>query len=156
MVKFLSTVDSRFWLRQRLAPSGIDDSIGMIWEGTDNQIGSGGIELSLFAGGPVAQNAIDSPDPWGFYAPTLDNDWRGYLQATSSGSTHFQNWEAQPFIMGGYSCPQPGEATSVWPNLFNGWADRLVFAGEHACPGFFGFMEGALESGIVAAFRLTQ
>jgi len=156
VVKFLSTVDSRFWLGPRIAPSGSDDSIGMVWEGTDNQIGSGGVELSLFAGGPVAVRAIQSGDPWGFYAAALDRDWTGYRSATSQGNTHFQNWEAQPFVMGGYSCPQPGEATTVWPNLFNGWQDRLLFAGEHASPGFFGYMEGALESGILAASRLTR
>jgi monoamine oxidase len=31
----------------------------------------------------------------------------------------------------------------------------LHFAGEHVCPAFVGYMEGALESGIAVAKRLA-
>ena len=50
-VKLLSLVDSRFWIREGLAPSGTDDRIGELWEGTDNQtLGEGqGLELTVFA-----------------------------------------------------------------------------------------------------------
>lgn len=52
-----------------------------------------------------------------------------------------------------YSCPHPGEATTSWPQLASEFLG-LAFAGEHACPGFFGYMEGALESGINAVLRV--
>ena len=33
---------------------------------------------------------------------------------------------------------------------------RLLFAGEHTCMAFFGYMEGALESGLHAALLIAQ
>ena len=33
---------------------------------------------------------------------------------------------------------------------------RLLVAGEHTSPAWFGFMEGALESGITAAARMAR
>lgn len=34
-VKFLAWTESRFWIRPGYAPSGVDDRLGQLWEGTD-------------------------------------------------------------------------------------------------------------------------
>ncbi len=56
----------------------------------------------------------------------------------------------------GYSAPSPGQVTRVSPNLQRGWRDKLFFAGEYTSPGFYGYMEGGLNSGAVLAGRLAR
>jgi monoamine oxidase len=56
----------------------------------------------------------------------------------------------------GYSVPAPGEVTTIGRTLADPFGDRLFFAGEQACPGFFGYMEGALLSGVTAGRRIVQ
>ena len=55
----------------------------------------------------------------------------------------------------GYSFPAPGEVTTVGPLLHKGLG-RLHFAGEHTCYAFFGYMEGALQSGVSLARKLAR
>src|SRR5205823_12230585 len=59
-IKYFSSFERRFWIKDGLAPSSLSDQVGMTWEGTDNQMDTAAFELSLFAGGPLAQQAIDA------------------------------------------------------------------------------------------------
>lgn len=156
VVKFLSSVSQRFWLEQRLAPSGMDDRIGETWEGTDNQtlLEGQGIELTVFAGGKAARAALASHDPASWYAERLDVLFPGY--SAQRPTTRFMAWPKEEWTGGGYSCPLPGQVTSVGPFLAERYCGRLIFAGEHTCPAFYGFMEGALESGSIAAARVCE
>jgi monoamine oxidase len=65
------------------------------------------------------------------------------------------DWPKQPFIMSGYAVPAPGQVTTVVKNLNGSFEDRIFFAGEQTSPGFFGYMEGALQSGVLAASRVA-
>jgi monoamine oxidase len=156
VVKFLSSVSQRFWLEQRLAPSGMDDRIGETWEGTDNQtlLEGQGIELTVFAGGEAARAALASPDPASWYAERLDALFPGY--SAQRPRTRFMAWPNEEWTGGGYSCPRPGQVTEIGPFLAKRYCERLIFAGEHTCPAFYGFMEGALESGCIAAARVCE
>src|SRR5919202_1493151 len=58
-IKYLAPVDTRFWIRELLSPSGIFDELGMTWEGTDNQADTAGVDLTVFAGGRAAERAIE-------------------------------------------------------------------------------------------------
>jgi monoamine oxidase len=155
-VKFLSSMSQRFWLDQGLAPSGMDDRIGETWEGTDNQTlqDGQGIELTVFAGGDAARTALAEPDPESWYAERLDVLFPGY--SAQGAKTRLMAWPKKRWTRGGYSCPPPGQVTSVGPLLAERYCERLVFAGEHTCPAFYGFMEGALESGCIAAARVCE
>ena len=51
--------------------------------------------------------------------------------------------------------PAPGQVTTIAKNLSSPFAGRLYFAGEQASPGYFGYMEGALTSGVLAAYRIA-
>jgi monoamine oxidase len=67
--------------------------------------------------------------------------------------TEFENWPKR--IGMGYSCPAIGEVTTrqkAYADLISG---RIAVAGEHTSPAWFGFMEGALESGLVAMARIA-
>ena len=59
-VKYLSRVPIRFWIAEGRAPSATSDRCGMLWEGTDNQMQTPDqdVELSLFAGGDAANDAV--------------------------------------------------------------------------------------------------
>ena len=52
------------------------------------------------------------------------------------------------------SFPAPGQVTTIGPVLEAGLG-RLHFAGEHCCPAFVGYMEGALQSGVRIAKKLA-
>jgi monoamine oxidase len=91
---------------------------------------------------------LTQPDPAAWYASVLEQIFPGYLAERKR--TVFEAWPLEPETQGGYSCPLPGQVTTVAPLLAQPFAERLVFAGEHACPAFFGYMEGALQSGAIA------
>ncbi|HTC61343.1 MAG TPA: NAD(P)/FAD-dependent oxidoreductase [Candidatus Saccharimonadales bacterium] len=149
-VKYLTETKSRFWLQKKLAPSGSDDRLGMIWEGTDNQIIpiESGAELTLFAGGNLAQKAINAPDPKAYCQTAIEKLYPGFV--SESAADNFMNWSGEKWTRGGYSCPTLGQVTTAAKKLYE--ADgRLVWAGEHCCMAFFGYMEAALQSGLHAA-----
>lgn len=150
-VKYLAEASRRFWLQNGYAPSAMSDVIGMTWEGTDNQMNTGGqFELSVFAGGAVADNARHSGNPDAFFQQGLA-DMYG---AASWGNTKFMNWPDVPNIGTGYSSPAVGEVTGIQQQYAQPVAGRVFLAGEHTSPAWFGFMEGALESGAVAALKI--
>jgi monoamine oxidase len=67
----------------------------------------------------------------------------------------FMNWPADPWTKASYSCPGPGEITTLGPVLHQG-VGRLHFAGEHTSYSFGGYMEGALQSGVRVARHLAK
>jgi monoamine oxidase len=163
VVKYLSRSSTRFWLEEGRAPSGASDQCGMVWEGTDNQMQTPDqdVELSLFAGGEAANAAIDAFRRAGqggvqqFYDDQITKMYATYTQQRDPG-TVFVNWPLEPWTMGGYSCPAPGDVCTVGPKLVEPFQERLYFAGEHTCLPFFGYMEGALQSGTRAAQAILR
>lgn len=155
VVKWLSHVRSRFWIKQRLAPSATSELIGEIWEGTDNQMVAHGegIELSLFAGGDAARRAHDARDREAFFRRRIPVLFPGYAKALKRG--RFMSWPDEKWTRGGYACPAPGQVTKIGPFLSRMYRNRLAFAGEHSCLAFFGYMEGALQSGFLSAMRIA-
>jgi monoamine oxidase len=122
----------------------------MIWEGTDNQIGptENGAELTLFAGGELAQRAINAPDPREYCRTGVEKLYPSFGSETAADG--FMNWPGEKWTRGGYSCPARGQVRTAAKKLHE--ADgRLVWAGEHCCMAFFGYMESALQSGLHAA-----
>lgn len=154
-IKYLSRVKERFWLKDRLAPFGLSDSLGMTWEGTDNQMAvpGQGLELSVFAGGRSAVNALSAPDKQKYFTASLSTMYPAY-PGNASGPGIFMDWPGDPWTRCGYSCPAPLQVTGAAQLLAGMWADRVAFAGEHTVMAMFGYMEGALESGLFAAGRI--
>ena len=157
-VKYLSPLKHRFWISQKLAPSSTSSRFGVTWEGTDNQIAPPGhdVELSLFAGGSVAQEALDRWKPGDttgvvqFYQERIGEVYPGYA-ANVTGEPDFMAWPEDPWTRAGYSFPAPGEVTRAGPLLHAPFHKRMFFAGEHTCFAYIGYMEGALQSGQRAA-----
>jgi monoamine oxidase len=151
--KFLADTKKRFWMRDSLSPNGTDNQFGMVWEGTDNEDASrGDPELTVFAGGPSADR-VNSSDPDKHFRAGLEKLYKGF--GNEVGNTTAMNWTAKEWTMAGYSCPTVGQVTTAAERLYkpNG---RLVWAGEHTCMAFFGYMESALQSGMHAAQLIAE
>jgi monoamine oxidase/subtilisin family serine protease len=145
-VKFLSAVRRPFWEDARLAPSALWDRIGSVWEGTDQQPGGSAYCLSVYSGGGFVLDETR-------YQDRLDTLYPGYR--ANHPTTTFVDWRAEPWVRTGYSIPAPREVTTIARNLDMPFQGRLFFAGEQASPGFYGYMEGALRSGVAAAYRIV-
>lgn len=162
-VKYLSPLTKRFWIGEGLAPTAISNRFGVTWEGTDNQIAppERPVELSLFAGGDVAADALkhyrpgDQTQVDAFYAQQIGSVYKGYVKHLA-GEPEFMAWPRDEWTAAGYSCPAPGEVCRAGPLLAKGFENRLFFAGEHTCFAYFGYMEGALQSGKTAAAAIIR
>jgi hypothetical protein len=139
-VKYISQVDDRFWIKKGKAPSGMSDQLGQTWEATENQaLTSQGIALSAFAGGA--------------FVPTSDAEKRFSMQLLklypgyTARATRYVDWRNVTWIETGYSCPKVSQVTTIGKFLSVPYRQRLYFAGEHTCMAYFGYMEGALQSG---------
>ncbi|MGW5192752.1 FAD-dependent oxidoreductase [Kribbella sp. NPDC004138] len=146
-VKFLSGVARPFWEDAHLAPSALWDRLGSVWEGTDHQTTGPAACLSVYSGGSYVLDAQR-------YQERLEQFYPGY--AAQHPKTLFADWPSEPWIRTGYSIPAPGEVTTIAPRLAKPFQGRLFFAGEQASPGFYGYMEGALTSGVLAAYRIVD
>jgi monoamine oxidase len=151
-IKYLAPVAKRFWISDGLSPDGMSDVLGMTWEGTDNQADTAGFDLTVFAGGPAARNAIDNDGTDHYFARLIAQLYPGF---TTSGGT-FVNWPENPAVRTGYSCPGPGQVVGAQRSYTSSYNECLFVAGEHTSPAWFGFMEGALESGMLAACRVAE
>lgn len=69
-------------------------------------------------------------------------------------SIQVYDWPNEPWTRAGYSCPAPGDVTTKWPWLRQGFG-RMHLAGE-ALSNYWGFMEGALDSGVRVAERIYR
>ncbi len=150
-VKYLAETELRYWITRGNAPSGVDDTLGQLWEGTDNQMGATGIDLTIFAGGPWASRVTSPTDR--YFDPKIETLLPGYTPMKVKHD--FANWPGVNFIRTGYACAAPGQVTTVLIWLQQGIGGRVFFAGEHVSPPFFGFMEGALQTGLAAAGRIA-
>jgi monoamine oxidase len=151
-VKFFSDVKERFWIKEGAAPYGGSLRLGQVWEGTDNQtrVGNQGIVLSVFAG-PTSSGRVPKPD---VMSDELTKLYPGY--ARNWIKVLFSDWPNKPFIMTGYAAPGKGDIFTIGEKLSEPFHGRLFFAGEHTQMDFFGYMEGALRSGLRAAHQLVR
>jgi monoamine oxidase len=156
-VKMLSKVKTRFWDAIPLAPDMMtDDEVSMTWDGTDGQTEGAEACLNCFSGGPGAERirSREAADRSKKYADTLESIFPGY--AKNVDGTRFMDWPGEQWTGAGYSFPAPGQVTTVGPLLAQAHGGGKVhLAGEHCCYKYVGYMEGALQSGMVAAKRIA-
>lgn len=144
-MKFLSRYRSNFWEVAGLAPSAKSDRLGSLWEGTDQQDPQPDFCLTVFSGGDLVL-------PESEYAQGVS---RLYGRGHPTGEL-FVDWPTVPFIRTGYAVPTRGQVTTISRNQLIAHGQRLYFAGEQTSPGFFGYMEGALQSGARAARDIVR
>jgi monoamine oxidase len=145
-VKHFSQLSSRVWMNTGAAPLGGALDLGQVWEGTDNQtrMPEQPLVLNVFAGGRIPNS----------FEPGLERLFPGYTKARIKDDV--MDWPNTPFIRCGYASPKKGQICKVGKALNEPFGKRMVFAGEHTSMAFFGYMEGALQSGRNAARRIVK
>jgi monoamine oxidase len=144
----MSRWPERFWEQQKVAPSALWDQLGSVWETTDRQDRmTPDHGLTVFSGGTYVLPGINA------YRRQLGVL---YPSRESAKDDRLVNWPDVPGIMAGYAVPTLRQVTSVGRRLAGDHAGRVLFAGEQASPGFYGYMEGALQSGGRAAREVIK
>ncbi len=154
-IKYLAAVKSRFWEPQA-ADALTNGDVTWFWEATNNQ-GEGPDHaacLTAFSGGPAAEcaRARQGEPRRQAYHVEYERVYPGF--ATQFVQARFMDWPSDPWTGAGYSFPAPGQLTAVGRQLHQGFAS-LHIAGEHTCPKFIGYMEGALQSGVRIARKIA-
>jgi monoamine oxidase len=148
---------SRFW---RKANGPVPANTGEVysdlpsqcyWETSRLQPGRAGI-LTNFLGGEAGKNA--TINQWKTALAELSNLYPD-ITTQPDGNRAFFNWHENPWTLGSYTCPRPGQYTSIVgaagePEL----QDRLFFAGEHCSVDWAGYMNGAVQSGNQASEKI--
>ena len=146
-IKFFTGFDERFWIKQGFAALGGADGLGQVWEGTDNQtrLPEQPLVLSVFAGGVIPSDAS--------IVKNLERLYPGYARLAKKPL--WARWPSEAFIETGYASPAKEQVFSVGQALNQPFAKRMCFAGEHTSMAYFGYMEGALRSGLRAARQIV-
>jgi monoamine oxidase len=123
------------------------------WETSRLQPGKSGI-LTNFLGGEAGSLADASQ--WQKALRDLEVLYPGISNRTD-GRTAFFNWHRFPYAQGSYTCPKPGQYTEIIGAAHEPELDRrLFFAGEHCSVDWMGFMNGAVQSGLLAASQVAD
>lgn len=152
-VKYLLNVKKASW-KPDSANMSTDGPVDLTWEATDGQHGNRA-GLVSFSG---ANNAVACvrwrKDARRKYLRILGSVYPDMIN--TAGTNCFVNWPGNKWARGSYSFPAPGQVTTAIRLLHSGFEERLHFAGEHTCPAFVGYMEGALQSGLRVAEQLAR
>ncbi|MBC1224815.1 FAD-dependent oxidoreductase, partial [Nostoc sp. UCD120] len=167
-IKYFIPLSERFWIKEGLAPSGTHENLGMVWESTDNQSSQDSNKdyyvSTIFMGcknvNELVNNFHDKSEldkhitvcMTELYPPFSDIV---HKKEGSDKKAQLVNWKE--IAGGGYSCPATNNVTTLLKNLNTKYDEKgIFFAGEHTCTAFFGYMEGALQSGLIAAQKIAE
>lgn len=123
------------------------------WDSSRSQPGKSGI-MTNFIGGKRG-DTFSSAD---FYNALCDLEkiYPG-VRDLQDGHESFMIWSKSKFSKGSYSCPRPGQWTtlvgSAGESELNG---KLHFAGEHTSENNMGYMEGAVESAFLVVKQIIK
>jgi len=154
-IKYLSAVKGDFWTSQGLSPETISEGeVTLTWEATAGQAHVHQPVLTAFAGGAMADASlrVEPEQRIAGFRAALERLYPGYGEAVTD--TRYMGWPHDRWSRCSYSFPAPGELGACGRVVRDG-IGRLHFAGEYACPGFVGYMEGALDSGVRIARHLA-
>lgn len=130
-----------------------DQGFQLAWDHSRLQ-GATAAGLTLYSGGRAGLEvgASAPEDHVTRLLPGVDRAFPGVI-AARHGVAHRFHWPTHPFTRGSYSCYRPGQWTSL-AGTEELPVGRILFAGEHCSRDFQGFMNGAAESGRIAAANL--
>jgi monoamine oxidase len=156
----------RPWLAQQLGGVAYTPVEGFqcLWDDTVNQPGDSGGAVTAETPGILCYFPGGSATLKGWkgtaFGPAPSRDVADYLRQTEplfpgvtaafNGLAWRDAWHLNPWSMGAYTCPRPGQYTDLFgiPELPEG---PFHFAGEHTSSEYYGFLNGAVESGERAA-----
>ena len=155
--KFIVETRNRPWRQAGYRGYLFAERIPNGWDSTQMQQNNAGAgTFTCFFGGERGKNAArgTEKEQLAHILPDLDGAFPG-AAADLSGNMELAHWPGNPFVKGSYSCFAVGQAS-----LFEGAAfepvRRLFFAGEHCSTDYWGFMNGAAETGRRAAEKVLK
>ena len=155
---------NRVWQQKQGFAGGAwsDLDFPLIYDGTERQPDAPNAAINFFLGGEQI-DAINSQATSVLQQNLLKNFEQIIPQATSAATGEFirTNWSRDPLIAGGYTNLEPGQYTEfseffyieseVLEERQNVVAGNLIFAGEHFSDEYYGYMNGAAQTGRLAA-----
>ncbi|MGZ8189847.1 MAG: flavin monoamine oxidase family protein [Methylococcaceae bacterium] len=162
--KVIGSFTSRFWRQSgafSLAAWGVP-GVSEIWDETQREPDRTDGALNFFLGGNEARNAAlaNATSLGNQFVASLDHFIPGASQA-SKGFFIKSGWTKSANTLGGYASYKPGQLTRfgslLWIESDNPAEQQqvssgnLIFAGEHLSDEYYGFMNGAAQTGRLAA-----
>ena len=126
---------------------------GILWETSRQQKDPAGI-LTFYAGGKKAHDvALSNVSQMLADIQTL---FPGAKDVFNQKTAQF-NWPKYPWALGSYSSPAPGQYTTMMGLLHEPMlGQKLFFIGEHTSIDYYGFYNGAIESGNRVAEQIAK
>lgn len=155
--KLMSQYTSRVWVdaHNRGGAAIADNGAQFTWETSRGQDGASGV-LTNFLGGTIGaeSGAGTAEDLMARQLPLIDAIFPGTAAAYRAGSAARMHWPTVPLALGSYACYRPGQW--AFYGLEGERVGNVHFCGEHCSADFQGFMEGAAETGALAAAEVLE
>lgn len=143
---------TRSWIADGLSGYAATDlAIGTVWDCTEGQPGSRGI-LECYTSGERARRLASLSEPQRIR--TAVENLRKVFPGVNSEKSVSVAWDADPLVKGAFAWFKRNQMATLLPHIARP-EGRVFFAGEHTSP-WFGWMQGALESGNRAAREVND
>lgn len=136
-----------------------------VWDGSQRETDKSEGMLTFYLGGKEVQEAKNATESGTRFVQRLGAFIPG-LESASKNSFKRTHWTRNPFTHGAYVNYRPRQLTRFGEYLWVEADDpadnqsvnvgRLVFAGEHLSDEYYGFMNGAAQTGRLAASHIIQ
>lgn len=141
--KYMMGFKEAIWRQSSTGYTFTDLKSQAFWDTSRLQNGKSGI-ITNFVGGSAGREFNSSHFPGAL--SDLEQIYPG-VTSLNDGNQALMVWAKYGFSKGSYSCPKPGQWTSLVGSAGECELDgRLHFAGEHTSENNMGYMEGAVES----------
>jgi monoamine oxidase len=138
-----------------------DLSLCLVWDENSEKLKDKTGSLTYFFGGRQTQEVEtnSSQDLSRFWVSQLEQ-WLGIREKIGNKKALKTQWSNNPWSYGAYTSFSPGQLTefqeflSTWEEPLH--LDKLIFVGEHLSGEFYGYMNGAAETGRRAAKYLIE
>ncbi len=161
--KVLAGFQQRAWLTETgfSIETWADGIFSQIWDDTQRQGDQPEAVLTYFLGGNNARSAAASASTLGSQVVAASAAWLPELGTAQTERYFRTSWGEDPFIGGGYTNFRPGQYLKFAEYLYTESEDpdervdvhvgSLVFAGEQFSDEYYGYMNGAAQTGRLAA-----
>lgn len=155
--KFILETRDRPWRNNGYRGYLFNEQIPNGWDSAQMQHDNTGPgSFTCFFGGERGKTAVRGTEQaqLDYILPALDGAFPG-AKASLTGKMELAAWPSNPFVKGSYSCLKPGQMTEFDDVAFEP-VRCLYFAGEHTSTEYWGFMNGAAETGRKAAEQILK
>jgi monoamine oxidase len=143
---------TRSWVAQGLSGFAATDlPIGTVWDCAEGQPGERGI-LECYTSGDRARRVAGLSEPQ--RVRLAEDNLERLFPGTSFEKSISVAWDSDPLARGAFAWFKRDQMATLLPHIARR-EGRVFFAGEHTSP-WFGWMQGALESGNRAAREVSM